>query len=143
MSALKTASLILVTAVSSAAIPALADMRVVSSKVVITRDIEVLSHRYVKNEISAVLEGHVEAGLVLKVFPFRCETEIPAPRESYSFARTELLFGLSEINAVKYYDISGNNGYVDFSVFLCAYDLEGGRLVDQHVLGTGEYFLND
>lgn len=115
----------------------------ISSQIEIDRNAIVNEQKYVKNTIQVQVLKNQLHKLDLVIAPFRCESHRNRVTQSYSYSLYFVGSQIVELNAIQYHDISGNNGFSSYNVYLCSYLLEDGSIFGQDYLGEAEYFIND
>lgn len=132
--------LILLSLISSMKV--LANPEIISAKVKVTREVQHLGRLWVQNDIEVKMSSRDLVGLEARFYPRSCPGTISPEHEKFAIRLVDNS-EISTLSALALFDISGNNGYADFDVYLCLYYKADADFALRHLVGQGEYFIND
>ena len=118
-------------------------LEMIDHQVIVDRDALHEGRPHVRNSIRVVITKETWAEYELSLQPFFCGARQDLAHRELKMTVDLLPQGGVRLLATDSYEISGNNGFVEFHEYLCAYSRDTGMLIDALVLGKAEYFEND
>jgi len=98
---------------------------------------------FVRNSMLVEIDQDAWNKSLFRISPFRCDRAYKTELPTYEFNADESNPESVILTAETLYEISGNNGYVEFDIYLCAYNVVEKTFKSSLLIGEGEYFDND